>query len=617
MRPAPGPLARVNLRDPQAAVVLDAVRRRVATWADPALALRRAGEAARLSLELLCRGSMVSALGAQGTGVLRVSRLPEDRPLWILGDIRGDVLALATALAFIDEADGRGDRAFVALLGDWTGGVAGDAACAAMVLERFNAAPDRTLLVRGDREWASDVQGVRVPSGLHAMPVPEALCDEHAKLLRQVRSIAERLPALVVLQQGVALAHGSLPRLARLAGLASAEAIEGSDAALRDCTIGRVHPSEPRVAPGDREGGALLGSEDFSQSAEALSRILALPVTRLVRGHDGVPEGFRWFRHCGEGALLTLTTMADKVERAGAMVRRCPCVARLKGGVIRVVRLEIPEEACFLCEQLFPKSRGVGSARGMTRSGGADEAAAARPTVEVGLRGDASGFAEPAREAGRAAKAAVQRPPDREPDRVESREATERGTHAPTADAKPDAASALAHFDRGVRLLGAKAWGGAVECFRLAASHAPLRDGAMLNESVALLWMGPARHQEALARLRELLRRTPHDESALLNLGIALLAGERNPIEACRVLRQVTEIAPEIGDAWWALGLAMTMRSDAAGAAGAFARATDAGCPLPAPGSLHGLVPARELEPALDALRGMARHRVVGGGRHG
>jgi hypothetical protein len=45
----------------------------------------------------------------------------------------------------------------------------------------------------------------------------------------------------------------------------------------------------------------------------------------------------------------------------------------------------------------------------------------------------------------------------------------------------------------------------------------------------------------------------------------------------------------------------------AAAAASAFARAADGGCVLPAPGSLHGVIPAREMAPALEALRGLAR----------
>ena len=590
-RPAPGPVAAVNLREARAAPILDGVRRRVATWADPASAIRRASDAVKLSSELVARGAMASAMSPTGSGVIALASCPQDRPLWIVGDVRGDVLALATALAFVDEADAREDRAFVAFLGDWTGGTAGDAACAAMVLERFNAAPDRTLLLRGDREWRCDAPGAAIAPGLEAMPVPQALCDEHLKLAAQLRSLAGSLPALALLPDGVALAHGSLPRLARMEGLDTLEALGRHEPALRDCALGRLHPSEARVAATGREGGVLLGAEDFAACAARVAAVCGRTVTRLVRGQDGVPEGFRWFSAYGEGAVLTVTTMTDPIVRSGVATRRRPCVARLKAGVIRVVRLEIPEEACFLCDQLFPR-----------RAQASEGAAVPHPTATGGpIASDgARGPLQPASTTGTSAMPAG-------------------GAAPPTAVlATPgDAAAteALALFERGVRLLGARAWGGALECFEKAGRHAPLRSITLLNEAVACLWLGPARHQDALARLRELIRREPRDAAARLNLGIALLAGERNPIEAAKALRVATELEPALGEAWWALGLALMMRGDAKGAASTFRAASDAGCPLPEPPLRAGLLPARELAQATEALRGLARHGPAPGAR--
>ena len=572
-RPAPGPVTHVDLREPRAAAVLDAVRRRVATWADPALSIRRASQAAKLARDLVARGAMAVSMGPSGSAVLVLSTLPSDRPLWILGDVRGDVLALATALAFIDEADGRGDRAFVACLGDWTGGNAGDAACTAMLLERFNAAPERTLLLRGDREWDCRVAGVPSAAGLHAMPVPEALTAEHATMVAQVRALADALPALALLPDGVALAHGTIPRETRLSGVTSLDALARNEAALRDCVLGRVHPSEPRVAPGGREGGTLLGAEDFGPCAARLSAVCGRSVTRLVRGQDGVPEGFRWFSAYGEGAVLTLSTMADAIERAGAQTRRRPCVGRLKGGVIRVVRMEIPDDACFLCDQLFPRRKAWHPVT---------------PTATV-------------------------TPPPATTAVLPTSSGASTGRPAP-ADTRPIATdAALAQFERGVRLLEASAWGGALDCFEQASQDPVLRSGALLNQAVACLWLGPGRHQDALARLRELAQRDPRDEAARLNLGIAFLSGERNPIEAARALRAATEIRPELADAWWALGLALAMRGDAKGADAAFRTAAEAGGSLPVPSLRAGLLSARELAQAVEALRGVARHRPAPG----
>lgn len=558
--PPPGALALVDLAEGRAGVVMQAVRQRVATLADPAIAMRRAIEAAETADRLLASRAMGSMLAMRGDGAARVAdRLPAERPLWIVGDVRGDALALGIALAFIDEADPGEERAAVAFLGDWTGGTAGDAACTTLVLERFNAAPDRTLLLRGDREWTGPTEHP-APPGLRAMPHPPAHSRLHAELCDAVEMIAAKLPAMVVLPEGVALAHGALPRAARLKEHASLESLGACDAAMRDCTLGRVHLREMRAKADEREGGLLLGVQDFAESVARLSAIVGREVNRLVRGQDAAPEGFRWFKAYGAGALLTLTTMADPLPDTAGGGRRNPCLGRLKSGRIRVVRLQVPEETAVLGDQLFPRVAA---------------AAVTEPSPQV--------------------TAPVA------PALVKPRS---------TSSTKVEAVSpGRVHFERGARLLQARAWAGARDAFRLASEQVELQDASALNESVACLHLGAAGHQQAVARLRMLRQLDPRNATVLLNLGIAFLAGERNPSEALRALRAAVDADPELADAWWALGLAAMMRSDASGAAATFARAAQGGCPLAAPTSAHGLMPARELDAALEALRGLARHR--------
>lgn len=586
--PPPGALALVDLAEGRAGVVMQAVRQRVATLADPAIAMRRAIDAAETADRLLAARAMGSMLAMRGDGAARVAdRLPTERPLWIVGDVRGDALALGIALAFIDEADPGEQRAAVAFLGDWTGGTAGDAACTTLVLERFNAAPDRTLLLRGDREWVGPA-ACAAPPGLRAMPHPPVHARLHAELCEAMEAIASKLPALVVLPEGVALAHGALPRASRLKDHASLEALGASDAAMRDCTLGRVHLREMRAQSGEREGGLLLGVEDFAESVARLSAIVGREVNRLVRGQDAAPEGFRWFKAYGAGALLTLTTMADPLPDTAGGGRRSPCLGRLKSGRIRVVRLQVPAETAMLGDQLFPRI----AASSMPE-----------PTPVPTHVTDASFVSnesprpftpEPAPVSVTAAPRADRRPSS-EPD--------------PASSARRGPDAARIQFERGVRLLQARAWAGARDAFRNAAESEELHDACALNESVACLWLGTQGHQQALARLRMLRQTDPRDAAVLLNLGIAFLAGERNPSEALRTLRAAVDADAELFDAWWGLGLAAAMRSDRVTAAAAFTRAADGGCLLPVPGSLHGLIPARELDAALEALRGLARHR--------
>ena len=625
--PPPGPLAVVDMSEPRAAAVMQQVRQRLATWSDQGVAMQRAIDAAETATRLLQSGAMASAMDATTGGACVVRRLPDDRPLWIVGDMRGDALALAATLAFIDEADGKDDRAFVAMLGDWTGGVAGDAACVAMVLERFAAAPDRTLLLRGDREWSH--AGERAASGLRNMPCDASLEQRHASLRQRLQGVVDMLPAIALLPEGVVLAHGSLPRTNRLAQVDSLEALAANAGALRDCTLGRLHPRDARVQAGDRDGGVIMGVQDFRESLAAIGRITGCAANRLVRGQDAAPEGFRWFRAYGEGSVLTITTMADALPEAAGGGRRRPCVARLKGGRIRVARLELPEELAFLGDQLFPRSQPI-AAPMMAEPEPAAAAAEAEPPIAIPAwepETDAMSMPQQAMQSQGMAdmpplgeiEPPVERPAVPKTEAIASGVAetrSQRTTRGPARDASEAEAEARRDpggtrmlFDRGVRLLQARAWSGARDAFREAGRSEPLRTAAALNESVACLWLGNAGHQDALARLRELRALDPRDAAVNLNIGITLLAGERNPSEAMRALKVAVDVAPDMADAWWALGLAAAMRSDAAAAASAFSRAAEGGCTLAAPGSLHGLIPAREMAPALDALRGLARHR--------
>jgi hypothetical protein len=487
--------------------------------------------------------------------VCTLARLPEAQPLWIVGDVRGDAIALASALAFIDEADRAHAPAAIAFLGDWTGGNAGDAACAALVLERFVAAPARTLLLRGDREWSAPLP-LEMPAGIRSMPRSAAMEALHQEACEAIEAVAARLPALALLPDELVLAHGALPRPSRLRDLKSLEDLAASDAALRDCVMGRQHLREMRIQPGEREGGLILGVEDFESALRTLSELRGRPISRMVRGQDAAPEGFRWFKAYGPGVLLTLTTMADALPESAGGGRRCPCVARFKSGSIRVVRLKVPQEVALLGDQLFPRRE--------------RETVIAPPPTKPKV-------------------------PARHPD------------PASAARTGPEAARML--FDRGVRLLQARAWAGARDAFRAAGAEPGMQEASALNEAVACMWMGPSGHQDALAKLRTLRQLHPRDPAVLLNMGIAFLVCERNPSEAMRALRSAVDASADLTDAWWALGLAAAMRSDASTAASAFNVAADGGCALPVPGSLHGLIPARELGPVLEALRGLARHK--------
>ena len=583
----------MDLSDPRAVPVMQSVRQMVASLADPATALRRARDAARASLERIGSDAMGSDFGCSGEAVRTLKRLPQDRPVWIVGDVRGDAVALASVLAFIDASDAGDTKAAMVFLGDWTGGVGGDAACAALVLERFVAAPERTILLRGDREWSAPLP-FDLPAGIRTMPRADAVTAVHDEACEAIESVTDRLPTLVLAPDGLALVHGSVPRPSRLEGLGSLAALADCEPALRDCVMGRMHLREMRVDPGQREGGLIVGVEDFERSIRTMNAWEGCRIQRVIRGQDAAPEGFRWFKAYGSGVLLTLSTMCDALPESAGGGRRCPCIARLKSGTIRVVRLRVPEETTLLGDQLFTRRQREPSAMEPTPppASSASPPAGAVRTVSP--------------EHAPMKRAAVPTQPGPAASRTRAVPASD-SDPAASARKGPEAARML--FDRGVRLLQARAWAGARDAFRTAGAEPGMHEACALNESVACMWMGPSGHQDALAKLRTLRQLHPRDPAVLLNMGIAFLVCERNPSEAMRALRAAVDASADLTDAWWALGLAAAMRSDASTAASAFNVAADGGCALPVPGSLHGLIPARELGPVLEALRGLARHK--------
>jgi len=610
------------MKHARAASMLQRVRQRLAAFGEHSVAIRRALEAAKSALAVLADPTnMGRALQLEEGVVVRARALPQNRPLWIIGDVRNNTLALATALAFIDEADGESEAAFIAFLGDWTGGFCGDAACVAMVLERLTAHPGRTLLLRGDREWALNdavaalLESTVAASGLHSMSVAAHLKSLRNDLVHTVAQIAEKLPVAVVLADGTVLAHGALPRASRLRSVKDLQSLQHADAALRDFVLGRLHLRENFVNAAQREGGVICGVQDFRAALRTLSQLFDAPLDRMIRGQDAAPEGYRWFRAYGEGAVLTLTTMADTLVASAGGGRRRTCVGRLKGGRIRVARIELPDDIAILGDQLFPRNiqtqAKVAPMATLSHESDALEELDAlsaiqfenEPTMprQIEIPPMVNVPAEPSLPIQQPVSTTIEKFSLAETDLVECVE--------PHASLRNDPAAAAMHFQRGIALLRARSWAGARDAFRIAGVVENLRDAAAMNEAVACLWLGTAGHQEALSRLRELRQRDSKNAAVHFNMAIAFLGGEKNPSEAMRSLRAAVDAAPDMADAWWALGLAAAMRSDSTTAASAFARAASAGCPLPIPGSMQGLIPVRELAPALDALRSLARHR--------
>jgi len=571
--PPPGPLVTVDLTEPRAKLILERVRQRVAMWGDTGRTLHRAFDAVQAANQLV--GSGPGAMGAEfrpiGRRVLRLNEISEEEAFWIIGDVRGDVLALETVLAFIDEATGRGRSPQIVFLGDLAAGTLGDAACLAIALERFATAPSRTLFIAGDRELALTLDNEiatddRKPRGLADMPVPDALQNSLRNLARAFSELVEKIPVAAICPDGMLLAHSALPRESILAAIENAQTLESQPNVLRAFAFDRLHPREPQVIPSAISGEVSAKPEDFAKSLQSLNRIFEIPVVRMVRGHDAAPEGHRWFRHYGDGVLLTITTMADELPMEIGGGRRKPSVARLKSKRLRVVRFEIPESIAIIAQQIFP-----------------NQTAATQKEISSATPPQQTSAPEPFSLA-----------MDSEPNLAKL------STEFVSTN---DTQAMQIHFERGVRLLAAGAWMGARQAFQEAANSDKNAHACLMNEAVASLSLGLNGHQDALRLCRGLLQGDATNAWVHFNMGVSYLTSERNPIEAGRAFRAATQSVPQFADAWWALGLAFSLRGDRRSAAEALAKAAEYGCQLSMPSSLVGTIPARELTSIFEALR--------------
>lgn len=562
----------VDLTEPRAKLILERVRQRVAMWGDTGRTLHRAFDAVQAANQLV--GSGPGAMGAEfrpiGRRVLRLNEISEEEAFWIIGDVRGDVLALETVLAFIDEATGRGRSPQIVFLGDLAAGTLGDAACLAIALERFTAAPSRTIFIAGDRELALTLENEkatddRKPRGLADMPVADALQNSLRNLARAFSKLVEKIPVAAICPDGMLLAHSALPRESILAAIENAQTLESQPNVLRAFAFDRLHPRESQVIPSAISGEGPAKPEDFAKSLQSLNRIFEIPVVRMVRGHDAAPEGHRWFRNYGDGVLLTITTMADELPIEIGGSRRKPSVARLKSKRLRVVRFEIPESIAIVAQQIFPN----------------------QPAV---THKENSSATPPQTSAPEPFSLAM----DSEPNLTKL---------STTVVSTNDLQAIKIHFERGVRLLAASAWTGARQAFQEAANSDKNAHECLMNEAVACLSLGLPGHQDALRLCRGLLQSDAANAWVHFNMGVSYLTNERNPIEAGRAFRAATQSVPQFADAWWALGLAFSLRGDRRGAAEALAKAAEYGCQLSMPSSLVGTIPARELTSMFEALR--------------
>lgn len=221
--------------------------------------------------------------------------------LWVVGDVHGDVLALANLVAFARRASG-GRPAF-AFLGDFIDRGPFDHETLLFLFGLVMDDERGVCVIPGnhdaDLRWSE-------PAGRFAATIqPAEYCDalnallaggrdegrERVELARLAIEFWRARPKAVFLPDGTLLAHGGFPHTDLQAGLGGVGQL-GDPEAVSDFLWARLAES-PKKRP-NRHGnrGHEFGWRDFAQFCDVMTGRVGVPVRRLVRGHDHVAD--RW-----------------------------------------------------------------------------------------------------------------------------------------------------------------------------------------------------------------------------------------------------------------------------------------------------------------------------------
>jgi hypothetical protein len=300
---------------------------------------------------------------------IRVSAMDDASPLWIIGDLHGDLLALEAALAQIRrlaEPDGSAPR--MIFLGDFVDDEGLALEVLLRVFELIVEAPLRVCVIAGNHDEALSYDGTRFASSVSPSDFADFLNANLAhEWITRAGKLALRLtahaPRALFFPDGLLVAHGGFP-LIDLHPALTETGDWNAPACLSDFVWSRAHPKARRKMPNRFSRGSQFGYEDFADFC-ALSARLGRPVTHMARGHDHVDERYAIYPAYRAHPVLTTVALSRRLNREQfGPYERAPTLARVvRASLPQVYQLYPPAE---LIQEVFPqpKQDDVGSEAG-------------------------------------------------------------------------------------------------------------------------------------------------------------------------------------------------------------------------------------------------------------
>jgi hypothetical protein len=297
---------------------------------------------------------------------LRLAHI-SDEPLWFIGDIHGDLLALDSALALITRESEREhvEHPRVVLLGDLfdDGGYGLETVLRVfeLILERH----EWICLIAGNHDESLGYNGARFTASVSPSHFCDFLNENLAhEWIGRVGKLAVRLvanaPRALFFPDGLLAVHGGFP-LTDLHARLAATRDWNDPQCLTDFVWSRAHPRARKKLPNRMSRGSQFGYEDFAAFC-ALSATLDRPVTHMVRGHDHVDERYEIYPAYANTPVLTTVALSRRLARElFGPYARVPTLARwIRGSLPQVYRLHIPEQ---LIRECYPEESGEGAGR--------------------------------------------------------------------------------------------------------------------------------------------------------------------------------------------------------------------------------------------------------------
>jgi hypothetical protein len=278
-------------------------------------------------------------------------------PLWFVGDLHGDLLALEAALELVRRdpgTDGQAPR--IVFLGDFFDDGGYGLEVMLRVFELILAAPAAVCIVAGNHDDALHYDGARFTATVSPSDFSDFLNAHLAhEWITRAGKLAVRLfavaPRALFLPDGLLVTHGGFPLVDLHAELR--ETGDWNDArCLSDFTWTRAHPRARKKMPNRTSRGSQFGYEDFAAFC-TLAAELGRPVTHMVRGHDHVDERYAIYPAYESHPVLTTVALSRRLGRETfGPYARVPTIARwVPGALPQVHRLCVPEA---LVRELYP-----------------------------------------------------------------------------------------------------------------------------------------------------------------------------------------------------------------------------------------------------------------------